>query len=194
MDSCGRKRSLCKVRNIPPCLEMPRKNHGNNSGWSIWITIANSSSAPKTPAKPFVIADFINKTWRHISRMKKRLKIFICNRVKNELSWSGQICFKVAYIYTDVTGMINSLETGLESKTEINWYPSCLATCHAAQRTLKINTDRVSNKTTTSSPHTKQHNFFCPKASDSSRFTGLLLASTKVVIWNAYLFETEWLT
>jgi hypothetical protein len=35
------------------------------------------------------------------------------NAPKNELPWSRQICFKVAYIYTDVTGMMNNLETGL---------------------------------------------------------------------------------
>jgi hypothetical protein len=41
-------------RRVPGDVE---KNHRNNSGWSIWITIANSSCAPKTSAKPLVAAD-----------------------------------------------------------------------------------------------------------------------------------------
>jgi len=135
---------------------MMRKIMRTTPGGLSWITIVNSSSAPKTPAKPFFAADLINKTCRHISRMNSVSKFSSVIKLKNELSWSGQIRFKVAHIYTDVTGMINSLKTGLESRMKTNWYPSWLATCHAPQRTLKINTDRVSNKNNTSSPHTKQ--------------------------------------
>ena len=118
---------------------------------------------------------------------EQRLKFFVYNKAKIALSWSGQICFKVAYIYTDVNRTINSLETGLDSKMKINWYPSWLATCHALQSKLKVNTDRVSNKNTTSSPHTKQPNLFCPKVSPSSRFNGLLPVTTKEVTSNVLL-------
>jgi hypothetical protein len=137
-----KERSLPNLRNHPICLEMLRKITQTQGGLS-WVMIG-ILPFPSAPAKPFGAPDFMNKTRRHT--MMNVRPFVLCNKVKNELSWSGQICFKVACIYTDVIGMINSLETGLESKMKINWYPSWPATCRAFQRKLTINTETPSFK------------------------------------------------
>ena len=52
--------------------------------------------------------------------MKNVSKFSSVIKLKTSYSDPDNFVSVVAYIYTDVTGMINSLETGLESKIKIN--------------------------------------------------------------------------